>query len=121
MHEYSLVRAMADQVEQHARANNASSVRRVAVRIGALSGVEPELFATAFTLCREGILAEAELEIRRAEAVWACPKCSAPIPAGAVLRCPACDVPARLVTGDEIVLEQIEMEVADVEREVPDV
>ncbi len=120
MHEYSLVRAMADQVEQHARANKASSVRRVAVRIGALSGVEPELFATAFTLCREGILVEAELDIRRSEAAWACPKCSAPIPAGAVLRCRACEVPARLVTGDEIVLEQIEMEVDEV-REVPDV
>ena len=120
MHEYSLVRAMADQVEQHARANNASSVRRVAVRIGALSGVEPELFATAFTLCREGILAEAELDIRRSEAAWECPKCSASIPAGAVLRCTACAEPARLVTGDEIVLEQIEMEVDEV-REVPDV
>jgi len=121
MHEYSLVRAMADQVEHHARTHNAASVRRVAVRIGALSGVEPELFATAFTLCQEGVLAEAELEIRRSEAVWACPKCSAAIPAGAVLRCPGCQVPARLVTGDEIVLEQIEMEVAEVEREVPDV
>jgi hydrogenase nickel incorporation protein HypA/HybF len=121
MHEYSLVRAMADQVELHARANHASSVHRIAVRIGALSGVEPELFATAFTLCKEGILAEAELEIRRSEAVWACPRCSTGIPAGAVLRCPACEVPARLVTGDEIVLEQIEMEVAEVEREVPDV
>src|SRR5512143_2606023 len=120
MHEYSLVRAMADQVEQHARANRASSVRRIAVRIGALSGVEPELFATAFTLCREGVLAEAELDIRRSEAVWACPRCSEPIPPGAVLRCAACEVPARLVTGDEIVLEQIEMEVDEV-REVPDV
>jgi hydrogenase nickel incorporation protein HypA/HybF len=121
VHEYSLVRAMADQVEMHARANDASSVHRIAVRIGALSGVEPALFATAFTLCKQGILAGAELEIRRSEAVWACPKCSAPIPAGAVLRCPACEVPAGLVTGDEIVLEQIEMEVAEDGREVPDV
>jgi hydrogenase nickel incorporation protein HypA/HybF len=112
---------MADQVEQHARANNASSVHRIAVRLGALSGVEPELFATAFTLCREGVLAEAELDIRRSEAVWACPKCAVPIPPGAVLRCGACGVPARLVTGDEIVLEQIEMEVEEGGREVPDV
>jgi hydrogenase nickel incorporation protein HypA/HybF len=112
---------MADQVEQHARTNNASSVHRIAVRIGALSGVEPELFATAFTLCKEGVLAEADLEIRRSEAVWACPKCSAAVPAGAVLRCAACGVPARLVTGDEIILEQIEMEVDEVRREVPDV
>jgi hydrogenase nickel incorporation protein HypA/HybF len=121
MHEYSLVRAMADQVEQHARANKASSVHRIAIRLGALSGVEPELFATAFTLCREGVLAQAQLDIRRSEAAWACPKCSAPIAAGAVLRCAACGVPARLVTGDEIVLEQIEMEVEEAGREVPDV
>jgi hydrogenase nickel incorporation protein HypA/HybF len=102
---------MADQVERHARAHDAASIRRIAVRIGALSGVEPELFATAFTLCREGLLAEAELDIRRSEAAWACPDCAAPILDGACLRCAACGVPARLVAGDEIILEQIEMEV----------
>jgi len=111
MHEYSLVRAMVDRVEQEARSRNATAISRLAVRIGAMSGVEPELFASAFTLCREGILAGAELDIRRSEAVWACPRCDSPIPAGAVLRCPACSVPAKKVTGDEILLEQIEMEV----------
>ena len=111
MHEYSLVRAMADRVEQEARARSATSVSRLTVRIGAMSGVEPELFATAFTLCREGILAGAELDIRRSEATWACPACGSSIPAGAVLRCAVCDVPARLASGDEILLEQIEMEV----------
>jgi hydrogenase nickel incorporation protein HypA/HybF len=111
VHEYSLIRAMVDQVEQHARAQNATAVSRLAVRIGAMSGVEPELFASAFTLCREGILAETALEIRRSEAVWACPKCAVAIPVGGVLRCRACDAPAKLVSGDEILLEQIEMEV----------
>ena len=111
MHEYSLVRAMADRVEQEARARSAIAISRVAVRIGAMSGVEPELFASAFTLCREGILAGAELEIRRSEAAWGCPACAAPIRAGAVLRCPACGTSAKLLSGDEIILEQIEMEV----------
>jgi hydrogenase nickel incorporation protein HypA/HybF len=111
MHEYSLVRYLADLVEQHARAQSATAVSRIAIRIGSMSGVEPALFASAFTLCREGILAGAELDIRRSEAVWACPRCTAAIPAGGVLRCPACDAPARMVTGDEILLEQIEMEV----------
>jgi len=111
MHEYSLVRAMVDRVEQEARARNATAISRLAVRIGAMSGVEPELFASAFTLCREGILAGAELQIRRSEAAWACPKCAIAIPVGAVLRCRACDAPAKLVSGDEILLEQIEMEV----------
>jgi hydrogenase nickel incorporation protein HypA/HybF len=111
MHEYSLVRALADRVEQEARARNAASVGRIAVRIGALSGIEPDLFASAFTLCREGLLAGAELEIRRSEAAWVCPACAAPIAPGAVLRCATCDAPAKLASGDEILLEQIEMEV----------
>ena len=111
MHEYSLVRAMVDRVEQEARSRDATAVSRLAVRIGAMSGVEPELFASAFTLCREGILADTQLDIRRSEAVWACPRCAASIPAGDVLRCASCDAPARMVTGDEILLEQIEMEV----------
>ena len=111
MHEYSLVRAMVDRVEQEARVRNATAVTRLGVRIGAMSGVEPELFASAFTLCQEGLLAGATLDIRRSEAAWACPKCAVAIPAGGVLRCAACDAPARMVAGDEIILEQIEMEV----------
>ncbi|HXK12862.1 MAG TPA: hydrogenase maturation nickel metallochaperone HypA [Vicinamibacteria bacterium] len=111
MHEYSLVRAMVDRVEQEARARNATAISRLAVCIGAMSGVEPELFASAFTLCQEGILAGARLDIRRSEAVWACPRCAAAVPAGGVLRCSACDSPARMVSGDEILLERIEMEV----------
>ena len=111
MHEYSLVSAMADRVLSEARARNAVAVRKLAVRIGALSGVEPELFASAFTLVRQGLLAEADLDIRRSEAEWACPKCQVAIPSGGALRCSACSLPAKLVTGDEILLEQIEMEV----------
>jgi hydrogenase nickel incorporation protein HypA/HybF len=111
MHEYSLVRAMVDRVEEEARARSAIAVRRLTVRIGALSGVEPELFASAFTLCQEGLLAGTALEIRRSEVVWTCPQCGGAIPAGAVLRCGLCERPARMVSGDEILLERIEMEV----------
>jgi len=111
MHEYSLVSALADRVLSEARSRNAVAVHRLAVRIGALSGVEPELFASAFTLVRQGLLADAELDIKRSEAAWACPSCAAAIPSGGVLRCAACEVPAKLVSGDEILLEQIEMEV----------
>ncbi len=111
MHEYSLVSAMVDRVEKEARSRSAVAVHRLAVRIGALSGVEPALFASAFTLCRQGLLADAVLEVRRSEAAWACPTCAAAVPNGGALRCPSCDTPARLLSGDEILLEQIEMEV----------
>ncbi len=111
MHEYSLVSAMVDRVLHEARERSAVAVHRLAVRIGSLSGVEPELFASAFTLVRQGLLADATLDIRRSEAEWACPGCGAAIDAGGPLRCAGCELPARLVTGDEILLEQIEMEV----------
>jgi hydrogenase nickel incorporation protein HypA/HybF len=111
MHEYSLVSALVDRVLQEARARDAVAVHRLAVRIGALSGVEPELFASAFTLCRQGLLENATLDIRRAQTAWECPRCGAAIPEGAPLHCGSCDLPARLSSGDEILLEQIEMEV----------
>jgi hypothetical protein len=43
---------------------------------------------------------------------WSCPGCGRPIASGEILRCPDCLRPARLEAGDEILLEQIEMEVA---------
>jgi hydrogenase nickel incorporation protein HypA/HybF len=111
MHEYSLVRALADRVEEEARSRQAVAVHRLTVAIGAVSGVEPALFETAFTLCRQGVLADAELEIKRVEAAWACPACGRDVAPGGALRCAPCGEVARLSGGDELILEQIEMEV----------
>jgi hydrogenase nickel incorporation protein HypA/HybF len=111
MHEYSLVRALADRVEEEARSRSAVAVHRLTVAIGAVSGVEPRLFETAFTLCRDGLLADTELEIRRIEASWFCPGCGRDVASDGALRCEPCGEAARLRAGDELVLEQIEMEV----------
>jgi hydrogenase nickel incorporation protein HypA/HybF len=112
MHEYSIVHALLEQVQAEARKHGAVAVRRIGIRIGALAGVEPDLLAAAYALFRERtICADAPLDIERAEACWSCPRCAAAIAAGAILRCPACGVPARLAGGDEIMLERIEMEV----------
>jgi len=112
MHEYSLVSALLDRVEKEARARHALAVHRVTVRIGSLAGVEPDLLRSAFSLVREGtVCGAAELDVEPVEARWACGGCERPIAAGEVLRCPECDLPARLLSGDEIVLGRIEMEV----------
>ncbi len=52
MHEYSLVQAMFDQIGEVVRRTQARSVRRVRVRIGPLAGVDPGLFRTAYDVFR---------------------------------------------------------------------
>jgi hydrogenase nickel incorporation protein HypA/HybF len=113
MHEYSLVQALLTRVETEARARGAVSVQRLQLSIGRMAGVEHELFASAFRVSRRGTLCDgAELAISAVEARWACRLCGREVRQGEVLSCPACGSPARLVSGDEIVLERIEMEVA---------
>lgn len=113
MHEYSIVRALLDRVEAEAQSRGASAVHHVRVRIGELSGVEPELLRSAYELCSErSLCAGADLEIVPVPARWVCGECGEPVPRGRILRCPACGRPARLEGGDEILLERIELEVA---------
>ena len=85
MHEYSIVQAMFDQIAHIAQAHHAQSVRRIRVQIGEYAGVDPTLFQTAYEVYRIGTpCAEAALQIER--------------------------VPA----GDDLILEQVELEVRDV-------
>ncbi len=113
MHEYSIVQALIERVEELARERQALAVRGVLVSIGELAGVEPDLLATAYATFRERTVCEnAKLTILPVAARWTCPDCREAIARGAVLACPRCGAPARLSEGDEIVLERVEMEVA---------
>lgn len=113
MHEYSLVQSLVTRVEQEARRRNAIAIHRLSVRLGELSGVDPELFRTAYETFRAGtICASAPLELVQVPASYACPRCKAPIRRGAILRCAACDVPAQMDEGsDALLLDGIDMEV----------
>lgn len=115
MHEYGIVDALLTRVEAEAAARRARAVRRVRVRIGEAAGVEIELVEKAYQLFRErGICRGAELEVARVAAAWQCPRCARRFAAGEPLRCEGCQTPARLCAGDEIMLDQIEMEIDDV-------
>ena len=112
MHEYSLVQSLMERIRQEAAARRAVAVHRVRLKIGELSGVEAALLDSAFEIVREGtICASAVLEIDRVPARWECSQCRAPIGAGEVLQCRACGAPGRLASGDDILLDQLEMEV----------
>ena len=114
MHEYSLVRALLDRVEAEARSRNATAVHSISLRIGEASGVVPELFLTAYDMVKEGTLcAGARLDMERVEARWECSGCGREISGGEILSCPGCGLPARLVAGDELWLERLELEVEE--------
>lgn len=113
MHEYSIVQALVERVGAEARARRAVAVHRLSIRVGELSGVDVELLTTAYATFRERTMCEgAPLDVQTIAARWECPGCSRAIPRGERLTCPACALPARLAEGDEIMLDQIELEVA---------
>ena len=115
MHEYSIIQALVGQVQSQARARGAVAVHCVRVRLGELSGVDPALLATAYETFKPGtVCARATLELTAAKARWECGGCGRSIVRGERLQCPSCGVPARMVAGDEILLEQIDLEVPDV-------
>jgi hydrogenase nickel incorporation protein HypA/HybF len=115
VHEYSIVASLIDRVQQEATAHGGCRVHRLHVKIGELSGVELELLKTAFDTFRERTICDgAELAIDMISAVWACPSCKRAVERGAILRCDTCGRPARMIQGDEIILERIEMEAPDV-------
>ena len=112
MHEYSVARSLMSTIEASAAEHHASSVQRVHLRIGEHAGIEVDLLKSAFTLVRERtICSEADLEVVISPAEWQCSFCGQVIPRGTRLQCSECDVPARMISGDEIMLERLEMEV----------
>lgn len=115
MHEYGIVQSLLQRIAAEAGSRGATRVHRVELSIGEISGVERELLGFAFEAYREGTVCDgAELSMRPVPARWACSLCRAELPRGGFLRCSSCDAPAKLVAGDEIILERIEMEVPDV-------
>jgi hydrogenase nickel incorporation protein HypA/HybF len=112
MHEYSLVQAMFDQIDSVARARHAVAVHRVRLRVGHAAGVDVSLLRTAYETFRvQTICSTAPLVIDEVPVEWACPGGHGPIGAFKPLICDTCGRPARLTSGDEIVLEQLELEV----------
>ena len=113
MHEYSIVASLIERVEHLLDDHPRAAVRKVHVRIGEQAGVEIDLLRTAYDTFRERTVCErAELAIEPVPALWRCATCKRELERGAVLQC--CRRPAQLVSGDDIVLARVEMEVRDV-------
>lgn len=112
MHELSVCNALLVEVERIAREKRASRVARITVRIGPLSGVEPELLRRAYPLAATGTIADdAELIIEHADVTVVCSECGAEskVPPNRLL-CKSCgDYRTRVLSGDELILQRIEI------------
>jgi len=113
MHEYSLIQSLISRAGEEARGHGATRIHSLSIRVGELSGVEPDLLTAAFEIARQGTPCDgAALRLTRIPAVWSCPRCGRVFAAGEVLRCAACAAPAQLSDGaDALMLDSIEMEV----------
>ncbi|HDP89717.1 MAG TPA: hydrogenase maturation nickel metallochaperone HypA [Thioalkalivibrio sp.] len=112
MHELSVCQSVISQVEQVARAHDATGVSLVQLSIGPLSGVEPALLAQAFPIAQAGTLAEgAVLELESLPIRVRCRSCGAETDAAANrLLCGACgDWQTTIISGDELLLTRVEL------------
>ncbi|MDM5271144.1 hydrogenase maturation nickel metallochaperone HypA [Sulfurovum sp. zt1-1] len=112
MHEYSIVQSLLDQCEHYAIENDATSVQKITVKIGVLSGVEIHLFETAFHTFKEGTLcSEAELIIQEQPLLIYCNECDKEHILNEMhIRCPECNsLSVKVLDGEEMYLMQLEM------------
>lgn len=111
MHELAISQAVLSLVCDIAR-QHGGVARKVVLRIGPLSGVEPDLLARAFPIAAAGSEAEgAVLEIERAGVVVRCMGCGKTSDAVVNnLMCAACgDWRTELLSGDEMILSRVEL------------
>jgi hydrogenase nickel incorporation protein HypA/HybF len=113
MHELGIASAILDAVRNELEKRPGSHVTKVGVRIGALSGVEPEALSFGFTALVQGTTLEPlALEIEAVPRRQRCPACDFTFEvAEDNLACPRCASGETLLAGgEEIDLAYLEVE-----------
>lgn len=116
MHELSVCNALLEQVERIAEERGNSTVLRIVVKLGPLSGVEPELLRRSYPIAAAGTVAEhAELDIDTTGIVVRCTQCESESTVVANrLLCKKCgDFRTRVISGDELILQSVELAPSD--------
>lgn len=113
MHEYSIVQALIEQCEDHAKANDSTKVIKVVTKIGKLSGVEPHLLETAFETFKENTVCDgAEFVMNLQDLKLHCNVCKEESEQSEVryqcVHCQSTDV--SVLDGEDMYLMTLEME-----------
>jgi len=113
MHEYSIVQSLLDSCEENAAKHQATKVIKVVIKIGVMSGVEPELLRTAFDTFKEKTICEkAEFIINVQPVIIKCNECQEESTLeGNEYHCPKCkSVDLNVIDGEDMYLMQLELE-----------
>jgi hydrogenase nickel incorporation protein HypA/HybF len=113
MHELGIASSVLQEARQEARRHPGARLRKVRLRVGEFSGVNPEALSFAFeVLVRDSKLEPLELEIESCVRRQHCPGCEQTFTvADYDLNCPSCGTAdTQFVSGDELELASLEME-----------
>ncbi len=113
MHEYSIVSSLINMCEKYAKENSATKVTKLYVKIGKISGVEPELLKVAFdTFKNESICFDSELVMDIEDVVIKCLDCKTEsVIQIKSFECPKCGSENfSIIAGEEMLLMSLEME-----------
>ncbi len=114
MHELSLVMNILSIAEQYARREGAHAIQTVALRVGALSGVEPEALEFAFSVAKQDTLAkDARLAVEYLRPSALCQNCNlefAVVDRFGIAICPVCGKQStNFVHGNELEVRYLEV------------
>jgi hydrogenase nickel incorporation protein HypA/HybF len=113
MHELGIAAAILERVEAEAQRHPDVRLTRVGVRVGEISGVDPDALSFGFEcLVKDTALDQLSLAIEHCPRVQMCPRCSHEFPAPeSMTSCPKCgDTHTTCVGGEELDIAYIEME-----------
>lgn len=113
MHEVSIMTEAVRMAVETARAQGASRICQMRLRVGAMSGAVPDALQFAFEAVTEGTMAQgATLAIEAVPATWWCAPCATTFDVNDTLpECPRCGAWSReLRGGRELNITSIEIE-----------
>lgn len=114
MHELSVVASLFEILEEKVKEQKGRRVILVKLQIGALSGVVPELLATAFDIYKKDTIAsQAELRIKEVPLKVQCQDCyKVVVKDDFIFICDRCgSTHLRTLEGTELILEKMDIEV----------
>ncbi|MGE4296352.1 MAG: hydrogenase/urease nickel incorporation protein HypA [Campylobacterales bacterium] len=113
MHEYSIVQALLDLCEDEAKKAGAVKVNTIRIKVGKLSGVEPELLKAAYDVFNEESFCRgAKLDMQLQNVVITCRDCGKESELETLtFVCPHCHSESfEVKDGEELMLMSLEME-----------